>query len=157
MPPIQPSPRFDKARTLTLLTERARLGHPAHTWGRSLLSVCTALSRLCVQVKDLGSGNFGVARLEREVATGELVAVKYLPRGPSVRTKAPRPHQLLLRTIGGLTRCAATRTGGRERGTRAGVPPYAAPRQRRLVQGGACVSVLVGAQTGQWSPFVALH
>jgi len=92
MPPIQPSPRFDKARTLTLLTERARLGHPlTHGGAHCCPFVRPSLAfgfvnASCVQVKDLGSGNFGVARLEREVATGELVAVKYLPRGPSVRT-----------------------------------------------------------------------
>ena len=36
-------------------------------------------------VKPLGEGNFGVARLERERATGELVAIKYIPRGRGVR------------------------------------------------------------------------
>ena len=39
------------------------------------------------QVKDLGSGNFGLARLERELATGELVAIKYLRRGSGVRPR----------------------------------------------------------------------
>ncbi|RZC86552.1 hypothetical protein C5167_029905 [Papaver somniferum] len=32
-------------------------------------------------VKELGSGNFGVARLVRDKKTKELVAVKYIPRG----------------------------------------------------------------------------
>ncbi|RZR96738.1 hypothetical protein BHM03_00025791 [Ensete ventricosum] len=32
-------------------------------------------------VKDLGSGNFGVARLLRNKETKELVAIKYIPRG----------------------------------------------------------------------------
>jgi hypothetical protein len=36
------------------------------------------------QVRDLGSGSFGVAQLMRVTATGELVAVKKLERGPTV-------------------------------------------------------------------------
>ncbi|KAM1348973.1 hypothetical protein PS2_003139 [Malus domestica] len=32
-------------------------------------------------VRDIGSGNFGVARLMRDKQTGELVAVKYIERG----------------------------------------------------------------------------
>ena len=32
-------------------------------------------------MKDLGSGNFGVARLVRDKKTRELVAVKYIERG----------------------------------------------------------------------------
>ncbi|URE09429.1 serine threonine-protein kinase [Musa troglodytarum] len=35
-------------------------------------------------VRDIGSGNFGVARLMRNMDTGELVAMKYIPRGPKV-------------------------------------------------------------------------
>ncbi|KAF2308689.1 hypothetical protein GH714_012940 [Hevea brasiliensis] len=35
-------------------------------------------------IKDLGSGNFGVARLVRDKKTKELVAVKYIERGKSV-------------------------------------------------------------------------
>ncbi|RWW77670.1 hypothetical protein BHE74_00014164 [Ensete ventricosum] len=35
-------------------------------------------------VKDLGSGNFGVARLLRNKETKELVAIKYIPRGQKV-------------------------------------------------------------------------
>ena len=35
-------------------------------------------------VKDIGSGNFGVARLMRNKETKELVAVKYIERGPRV-------------------------------------------------------------------------
>lgn len=37
-------------------------------------------------VKDLGSGNFGVARLLRNKETKELVAIKYIPRGQKVRS-----------------------------------------------------------------------
>lgn len=37
-------------------------------------------------LKDLGSGNFGVARLAKDKKTGELVAVKYIERGKKVHT-----------------------------------------------------------------------
>lgn len=37
-------------------------------------------------VKDIGSGNFGVARLMRDRQTNELVAVKYIERGEKVST-----------------------------------------------------------------------
>lgn len=36
-------------------------------------------------LKDLGSGNFGVARLVRDKKTKELVAVKYIERGKKVK------------------------------------------------------------------------
>jgi hypothetical protein len=36
-------------------------------------------------VRDIGSGNFGVARLMRNRADGQLVAVKYIERGEKVR------------------------------------------------------------------------
>lgn len=35
-------------------------------------------------VRDIGSGNFGVARLMRDKVTKELVAVKYIERGDKV-------------------------------------------------------------------------
>lgn len=35
-------------------------------------------------VRDIGSGNFGVARLMRDKHTEELVAVKYIERGDKV-------------------------------------------------------------------------
>ena len=34
------------------------------------------------QIRDLGSGNFGVAKLMRDKQTNELVAVKFIERGP---------------------------------------------------------------------------
>jgi hypothetical protein len=37
-------------------------------------------------VKDIGSGNFGVARLMRNKETKELVAMKYIERGRKVST-----------------------------------------------------------------------
>ena len=36
-------------------------------------------------VKDIGSGNFGVARLMRNKETKELVAMKYIERGLKVK------------------------------------------------------------------------
>lgn len=38
-------------------------------------------------VRDLGSGNFGVARLMQDRVTGELVAIKYIDRGDRVRCR----------------------------------------------------------------------
>ena len=35
-------------------------------------------------VRDIGSGNFGIARLMRDKQTKELVAVKYIERGDKV-------------------------------------------------------------------------
>ncbi|KAE8722360.1 Serine/threonine-protein kinase SAPK2 [Hibiscus syriacus] len=35
-------------------------------------------------LKDIGSGNFGVAKLVRDKRTGELFAVKYIERGPKI-------------------------------------------------------------------------
>lgn len=40
-----------------------------------------------LQIRDIGSGNFGVAKLMRDKPTGELVAVKFIERGE----KASRP------------------------------------------------------------------
>ena len=37
-------------------------------------------------VRDIGSGNFGVARLMRDKLTKELVAVKYIERGDKVNS-----------------------------------------------------------------------
>ncbi|XP_011031063.1 PREDICTED: serine/threonine-protein kinase SAPK2-like [Populus euphratica] len=39
----------------------------------------------CYEIlKDIGSGNFGVAKLVREIKTGELYAVKYIERGQKI-------------------------------------------------------------------------
>ena len=35
-------------------------------------------------LRDIGSGNFGVAKLVRDKWSGELYAVKYIERGPKV-------------------------------------------------------------------------
>ncbi|CAO2815154.1 unnamed protein product [Amaranthus hypochondriacus] len=41
-------------------------------------------------VKDIGSGNFGVARLMRDKTTNELVAVKYIERGEKIDENVQR-------------------------------------------------------------------
>jgi hypothetical protein len=41
------------------------------------------------ELKELGAGNFGVARLVRDKRTKELVAVKYIERGKKVCTSLP--------------------------------------------------------------------
>mmetsp|Transcript_5584 Transcript_5584/g.20325 ORF Transcript_5584/g.20325 Transcript_5584/m.20325 type:complete len:347 (+) Transcript_5584:341-1381(+) len=49
-------------------------------------------------VKDIGAGNFGIARLLKSDATGELVAVKFIERGPMVDENVRREviNQMLL-------------------------------------------------------------
>mmetsp|Transcript_20871 Transcript_20871/g.66093 ORF Transcript_20871/g.66093 Transcript_20871/m.66093 type:complete len:340 (-) Transcript_20871:17-1036(-) len=49
-------------------------------------------------VKDIGSGNFGVAKLMKDLSTGELVAVKYIERGEKIDDNVRREiinHRLL--------------------------------------------------------------
>ena len=41
------------------------------------------------QVSELGQGSFGVTKLMRHTATGELVAVKFIERGPKVPLLRP--------------------------------------------------------------------
>jgi hypothetical protein len=41
-----------------------------------------------LQIRELGKGNFGVANLMKDKASGEKVAVKYLARGPKVHCDA---------------------------------------------------------------------
>ncbi|XP_061343949.1 serine/threonine-protein kinase SAPK3-like [Gastrolobium bilobum] len=41
-------------------------------------------------LKDIGSGNFGVAKLVKDKKTGELVAVKYIERGTKIDKKVQR-------------------------------------------------------------------
>jgi hypothetical protein len=55
-------------------------------------------------LKDIGAGNFGVARLMRNKETKELVAMKYIPRGLKVRTPARPPD---------LCRCDPLKQGTR--------------------------------------------
>ena len=47
-------------------------------------------------VKDLGAGNFGVARLMRNKVTKELVAMKYIERGPKVSSFIQSLHQFMI-------------------------------------------------------------
>ena len=61
-----------------------------------------------IQLKDIGSGNFGVAKLMRYKPTGELVAVKFIERGDKVSRKQ---HPLLRPLILTLTGPAAAATG----------------------------------------------
>ena len=44
-------------------------------------------------LKELGAGNFGVARLAKDKKTGELVAVKYIERGKKVNFFRPKLFQ----------------------------------------------------------------
>ena len=49
-------------------------------------------------LKDIGSGNFGVARLMRNKETKELVAMKYIERGRKVRMRlafGSSKHQII--------------------------------------------------------------
>lgn len=48
-------------------------------------------------VKDIGSGNFGVARLMTDKVTKELVAVKYIERGDKVSFYFYYHHRPLLK------------------------------------------------------------
>ncbi|DBB15936.1 TPA: Serine/threonine-protein kinase srk2a [Trebouxia sp. C0006] len=50
-------------------------------------------------IKDIGSGNFGVAKLMRDKRTGELVAVKFIERGEKINKNVERElinHRSLL-------------------------------------------------------------
>lgn len=62
-------------------------------WARVLVCrVCTDGSMDKYElVKDIGSGNFGVARLMRNKETKELVAMKYIERGRKVLSFSPFP------------------------------------------------------------------
>ncbi|XP_058728493.1 serine/threonine-protein kinase SAPK1-like [Vicia villosa] len=49
-------------------------------------------------LRDIGSGNFGVARLAKHISTGELVAIKYIERGYKIDENVQREiinHQSL--------------------------------------------------------------
>lgn len=39
---------------------------------------------MLLQVRDIGSGNFGVAKLMKDKKTGQMVAVKFIERGDKV-------------------------------------------------------------------------
>lgn len=50
-------------------------------------------------LKELGAGNFGVARLVRDKRTKELVAVKYIERGKKVRSSLAAFWLLFFRSL----------------------------------------------------------
>lgn len=58
------------------------------------------------QVRDLGFGTFGVAKLMRKLDTGELVAVKLLPRGSLVHFQ-PRVPSIFVHPLHNASSAAA--------------------------------------------------
>lgn len=70
-------PAGDCARPLTHTTRSRDSFFLSHTPLRALSTP--------IQIKDIGSGNFGVAKLMKNKATGEMVAVKFIERGEKVR------------------------------------------------------------------------
>jgi hypothetical protein len=123
---------------------------------------CACVLLCASQVKDLGSGNFGLARLEREIATGELVAIKYIERGDGVRLLCAAPR----------TKCGAATAGTRANTQR--LPPVRVRAQRlarpppparravctRRARGGSTPRRGAGARrlpaTRTWAPTSAL-
>jgi hypothetical protein len=94
-------------------------------------------------VRDIGSGNFGVARLMRNRATGDLVAVKYIDRGDKVRFVPYYPFFLLCKAGRRLVLMSCAGVGvavavadRRERAAGDHQPPLAAPPQHHPLQGG---------------------
>uniref|UniRef100_A0A453JUN1 non-specific serine/threonine protein kinase n=1 Tax=Aegilops tauschii subsp. strangulata TaxID=200361 RepID=A0A453JUN1_AEGTS len=64
---------------------------PAGTMGGPLSDVPAMLDGDRYElVRSIGSGNFGVARLMRNRASGELVAVKYIDRGEKIDENVQR-------------------------------------------------------------------
>ena len=70
---------------------------PARQPGRACRALAGPRSRpangptlLKPQIRDIGSGNFGVAKLCRAKDTGELVAVKFIERGEKASGRQPR-------------------------------------------------------------------
>ena len=58
------------------------------------------------QVSELGQGSFGVTKLMRHMATGELVAVKFIERGPKVLSLQPSERHAAAQAILSQPRCA---------------------------------------------------
>lgn len=50
-------------------------------------------------LKDIGSGNFGVAKLMRDKKTKELVAVKFIERGDKVLLQSSRFHVVISKSF----------------------------------------------------------
>ncbi|KAF5746792.1 Kinase superfamily protein isoform 3 [Tripterygium wilfordii] len=59
-------------------------------------------------VKDIGAGNFGVAKLVRDKLTRELFAVKFIERGQKVRCFLLLPIRLLFLLIADVWSCGVT-------------------------------------------------
>jgi serine/threonine protein kinase len=60
-------------------------------------------------IKDIGSGNFGVAKLVRDVRTKELFAVKFIERGMKVTDLIdflPSPLPQLGSSLASITFCS---------------------------------------------------
>ena len=78
-------------------------------------------------LRELGSGNFGVARLMRDKITGELVAIKFIDRGERVRTGRRAQGRTGPAHAGNTLRLL--HPGGQECGARDPQPPHAEPSQ----------------------------
>lgn len=97
------------------------------------------------QVRDVGSGAFGVCKLMKNTHTGEMVAVKLMERGDKVgvalaAARGSPGHCALCQVINRLQldqliRGAADR---HQRGAGGAEPQAACAPQRRAVQGGEC-------------------
>lgn len=69
------------------------------TYGMLLHLAFASMGRVCLQIKDLGSGNFGTARLSRNKTTGALVAIKFIERGDKIDKNVEREiinHRMLI-------------------------------------------------------------
>jgi hypothetical protein len=53
-------------------------------------------------VKDIGSGNFGVAKLMKHKATGDMVAVKFIERGEKVRCDGRHVMKVMMLHVVGV-------------------------------------------------------
>jgi hypothetical protein len=83
-------------------------------------------------IRELGSGNFGVARLMRDTMNGELVAIKFIERGDRVGILAAS-KSLNVPTVGVATQHCP---GGQERCKGDPESQNAQPPQYSELQGG---------------------
>lgn len=74
---LAPAEGYDRVRPPALRLLRAA--------GRAAERSGPACPAVVAQIHHLQSGAFGMAYLERDKATGEQVAIKYIPRGDTVR------------------------------------------------------------------------
>ena len=90
LPPLPPPPppRLVVGRASTSIRlSSSRKDRPIDLYPRGRLPEGKGMEKYEV-VRDIGSGNSGVARLMRNKETKELVAMKYIPRGEKVRSLA---------------------------------------------------------------------